>query len=242
MFRAVLKKSIATAAALAGVAAVSAVTVPAATADDCYTTTPTTTTVTLTRSIGQYGDRNAATVTVTHGQEGVPGATVYISLSGANVARTWTITLVNGKGSVSLPRGLDSGATYTVKAIYKGDGCYQGNAGSPGAAGSAYYTVERASTRVAGLGARNIKAGARPRVVGSVDSTTGRVPDGKITVSLYHNGRRAAAKTVSLSGGRFSVYFGSTRSAGKWLATARYTGARNFNASKNTTSFRVFGR
>ncbi len=237
MSRSILRKTIATAAAFGSVLALGSLTVaPASAASSCYTTTTTYTSVSLTRSIGQYGDHNRATVNVTHDKgNAVPGGTVRIFLSGSNVRRSWTIDLTNGRGSVALPSGLPSQATYRVRAKFPSQGC------DSYSADNAYYSVTKASTLVTVHG-RNIKRGGHPRVVGHVASTTGRVPHGHVTVALSHRGHVYKTKTVRLDGGYFTVYFGRTKAAGKWLATARYSGAHNYNASKNVDRFRVYSR
>lgn len=226
MFRAVLKKSIATAAAVAAVAAVSAVSAPAATAaSSCYPGSVTTkTVVSLTHQIGRFGWTNTVTVSVTTGSASVNGATVSITTP----AGTKTVGVVDGKAKVSMPRNLAANHTYYVGATFKQQDCYAGSSGKN------YYIVKKADSGVGDLRVHHV---ARPRVSGFVGANYG-TPRGHVTVTLSRNGHVAQTKTVSLSGGDFSASFGKVR-AGKWVATARYAGSTNYGSSKASTSFKV---
>ncbi len=90
----------------------------------------TSTRVHLARSVGRYGDRNAALVRV-RSDAGVPRGRVTLSVAGRSSSRR----LYGGFAFFVLPRHLRPRHTYAVTARYPGRGCFGPSSGV------AYYTV-----------------------------------------------------------------------------------------------------
>ena len=152
----------------------------------------TTTSLSLDRSVAEYGFVNVATIRVSSGA-GTPSGTVRTSVAG--VTRT---DVLDHRGATQreLPRRLEAGHSYSVTTSYDGQGSCQ-------ASGPVrkYYTVVRARTDVRGLEASDVRTGGRPHVSGRVASSTGITPDGKVRVTLTRGGTAKQA-TVRLRGGR----------------------------------------
>jgi hypothetical protein len=189
----------------------------------------TTTSLSLDRSVAEYGFVNVATIRVASGA-GTPSGTVRTSVAG--VTRTDALDL-RGATRRELPRRLDAGHTYEVTSSYSGNGNCQ-----PSGPARKYYTVVRAGTHVRGLVARNIRSGGRPKVTGWVRSDTDVTTTGKVRVTLT-KGHARKQRTVDLRGGRFNVGFGATNRRGKWAVRVEMLKNRNFQGSAATTSFRV---
>jgi hypothetical protein len=88
------------------------------------------TTVDLVKSVGEYGDRNAARIKV-RSDAGVPRGEVTVGVAGVVAS----LRLHGGVARWALPRYLPASHTYAVTATYTGRGCFGGSSGS------AYYTV-----------------------------------------------------------------------------------------------------
>lgn len=191
----------------------------------------TTTSLSLSRSMAEYGFVNVATIRVRSGA-GTPSGTVRTTVAG-----TTRSDQLDHRGTTQreLPRLLDAGHTYKVSSSYLGKG-------SCSASGpvSKYYTVVRAGTDVRGLEAGDIRSGGKPKVSGRVTSSTGVTVDGEVRVTLT-NGDLEKTRTVDLRGGRFTVTFGRTNQAGTWKVRATFLGDRDFKGSSETTNFRVKG-
>jgi hypothetical protein len=185
------------------------------------------TVVRLVRNVGQYGDRNTATVRVTSGS-GTPGGRVTLRVAG----RASSLALHGGVARSSLPRNLAAGHTYRVSATYPGFGCYKGSSGST------YYTVRRAGAHIRGLHARDIRRGGHPFVSGRVVTSSGATAGGRVVVRLYHGGLRRTA-TASVHHGRFAVRFGRVYGTGRWVARATKPPTANFAGSSASDTFRV---
>lgn len=242
MFKKVLLRSIAGATALGSVLAVSLVATPAVVTSApeirnvaCSLPYPssvsTNTTVSTTRGVAAYGAATTATATVTRDDAGYnPRGSVRFLLRGA-VDKSWTVKLRNGQASVSLPRTLPAGNTYTVTAKYFPPSCSIFKRSS----GSTYYTVFKAGTRTR-VNAPNIRRTQRPSANVVVRSTL--TPSGKVRVVLVRKGNTVAAQTKRLSGGRASASFRKVR-PGKYTMKVKYLGTRNFRASSGADTFRV---
>lgn len=189
----------------------------------------TTTSLSLDRSVAEYGFVNVATIRVSSGA-GTPSGTVRTSVAG--VTRT---DVLDHRGATQreLPRRLEAGHSYSVTTSYDGQGSCQ-------ASGPVrkYYTVVRARTNVRGLEARDVRTGGRPHVSGRVASSTGITPDGKVRVTLKR-GDTAKQATVRLRGGRFSVTFGRISQRGTWKVKAVMVANGDYRASSDSTKFRV---
>ncbi len=244
MFGKHLKKSVATATAVGAVLAVAATsTSGVVTASPDFRNVACTngypnpavsnTNLALTRPIQQYGQRNRANVTVTaNGQDGT--GKVRISVAG----NTWTVPLQDGEASQALPRRLDAGATYTVRARYIPD-CADGEVA--GSSDSEPLTVGKADTNITSRYAPNIQRGERPRVRAVVSSTVS--PGGEARV-IITNGKARQAKTVSvekIGGGDSTIKarFASVRKLGQWDVKIKYLGTRNFEPSRAFGGFVV---
>ena len=189
----------------------------------------TTTSLSLDRSVAEYGFVNVATIRVSSGA-GTPSGTVRTSVAG--VTRTDALDH-RGATQRELPRRLEAGHSYSVTTSYDGQGSCQ-------ASGPVrkYYTVVRARTNVRGLEARDVRTGGRPHVSGRVAASTGITPDGKVRVTLTRGGTAKQA-TVRLRGGRFSVTFGRISQRGTWKVKAVMVANRDYRASSDSTRFRV---
>lgn len=189
----------------------------------------TTTSLSLDRSVAEYGFVNVATIRVSSGA-GTPSGTVRTSVAG--VTRT---DVLDHRGATQreLPRRLEAGHSYSVTTSYDGQGSCQ-------ASGPVrkYYTVVRARTNVRGLEARDVRTGGRPHVSGRVASSTGITPDGKVRVTLKR-GDTAKQATVRLRGGRFSVTFGRISQRGTWKVKAVMVANGDYRASSDSTKLRV---
>jgi hypothetical protein len=189
----------------------------------------TTTKLSLDRSVAEYGFVNLATIRVTSGA-GTPSGTVRTTVAG--ITRTDGLSHL-GATLRELPRRLEAGHTYRVSTSYNGNGTCA--ASGPV---SKFYTVVRARTHVRGLEARDVRTGGRPHVSGRVASSTGITPNGKVRVTLTHDGTAKHA-TVRLRGGRFSVTFGRTSARGTWKVKAAMVRNGDYRGSSNSTNFRV---
>jgi len=189
----------------------------------------TTTSLSLDRSVAEYGFVNVATIRVSSGA-GTPSGTVRTSVAG--VTRTDALDH-RGATQRELPRRLEAGHSYSVTTSYDGQGSCQ-------ASGPVrkYYTVVRARTNVRGLEARDVRTGGRPHVSGRVASSTGITPDGKVRVTLTRGGTAKQA-TVRLRGGRFGVTFGRLSQRGTWKVKAAMVANGDYRASSDSTRFRV---
>jgi hypothetical protein len=189
----------------------------------------TTTTLSLGRSLAEYGYLNVATIRVSSGA-GTPSGTVRTSVAG--VTRTDVLDR-RGATQRELPRRLEAGHTYSVTTSYGGNGSCQASGPS-----RRFYTVVRARTHVRGLAARDVRAGGRPHVSGRVASSTGITPNGRVRVTLTHDGLARHA-TVRLRGGRFSVTLGRIPERGSWKVKATMVGNGDYRTSSDATRFRV---
>ncbi len=189
----------------------------------------TTTSLSLTRSAGQYGAVNVATVRVASGA-GTPSGTVRVAVNG----ETYTGTLnSDGVAQRQLPRSLAPSHTYRVTASYDGSGSCR--ASGPV---SKFYTVVRAGTAVRGLQVHNAWPGVRPRVSGQVASYTGVVTRGQVRVRLVDHGKVRQERVVGLRNGAFSATFGRTSARGTWTVRAAFVANRAFRGSHASTTFR----
>ncbi len=191
----------------------------------------TTTDLSLSRTVGEYGSVNNAKVRVSSGA-GTPSGSVRISVGGS---ASYTVSLNgNGVAQQKLPRNLPAGSTYKVTASYAG----QGNCQASGPV-SKFYTVVRAHTAVRGFEATSVRTGGRPQASGSVASRTGISVRGKVRIRLAHDGTVRQTRTVDLHSGAFGATFKRTTASGGWTAQATFLSNRSFRASTDSTSFRV---
>ena len=242
MFRKALLRSMATTVAVGTAFAGAALAAPATVAPSIANmsckaqyqhSVVTKTHLSLSRTAGEFGQRNVAEVVVTS-DAGVPTGRVRITTN----LRSWTVTLdPNGYARHRLSRFLSPG-TYPVSARYY-PGCSRfGRSHSPRWS----YTVSKAHTSVVDMHARNIDRGARPAVGLDVTTSTGVTPHGRVRIKLYHHSHLRRARTVRLHGGHGWVRFGRVWQRRSWQVTATYLGTRNLRRSASDTGFWVSRR
>jgi hypothetical protein len=230
----ILRHAIAVVAAAGSVASLGLVFAPteATAAPACEPGYPasviTTTGLSLSRSIGTYGDRNTARIRVASGV-GAPDGRVTISGSGFSYA----LTLHGGRASHALPLNLPGGATYRVTARYAGQGCFRPSSASKS------YTVFAARTHIRGLHAGNVRRAHHPFVTGRVTTSNHAPGTGSVRVRISFHGDRAQQRTITLHRGRFSATFGRVYTRGSWTATAVKSPSRSYSGSSASTGFRV---
>jgi hypothetical protein len=188
----------------------------------------TSTSLTLAKTVGAYGETNRASVRVSSGA-GTPTGRVTVTVGGAS----YSMALSGGRASHSLPRTLAAQRTHAVTARYTASSCYKGSSATK------YYTVKRTSVAVRGVSARNIRKGGRPYVTGRVTTASGVTVGGQVTVRLYHAGHRRKTTTVSLRNGHFSAAFGKAYLRGTWTARATALSTSNHGSATGSDSFRV---
>lgn len=196
----------------------------------------TTTSLKLSRSIAVYGSSNKATATVSRDDsDKTPGGSVRFSLSGNGVNKSWTVSLSGGDASVSLPRNLEAGNTYTVKARYFPPDCSV----LKGSSDSAYYTVVKAKT-LRSVNAPDVDRGERARVSVVVSSQRPGMftPRGQVRIVVKRAGNVLLSKTVTLQDGRVRTSLKKFR-PGSYDVVARYFGTTNFSGARGSDDFRV---
>jgi hypothetical protein len=223
--------------AVAGTAAAGLVMVPAVTTVapqlsnvSCqYNDTVTTSTdLTLRYVVAPYGARNVATATVSAGADD-PAGKVRITVAGVG---SWTRTLGDGnRVSQALPRALDAGKTYTVRARFLGKCRFRDS--SDGAA----YTVQRAQVNVnPAVGAKR-KAQFSASFVGSggLDPRGGKA---RFVVKRLGNGEVVRARDAWVRNG-FAAVDLANLGKGSYRLVVKYSGTSNFARSADTVDFRI---
>lgn len=244
MFKRILFKSVAGAAAAGTILAGAAVTAPGVTTVSpeitnvaCGLTYPnsavTLTRLTLDRSIGQYGSNNGAHVRVTSDINRTPSGKVTIRIVGL---RSWTVHLVNGRAAVSFPFHMDAQHTYRITSHYSPPSCSRFKSSSSDAK---FYTVRKAGTRVIGVRSPDISSGENPRVRAEVTSATGQTPLGEVRVKLYKNNELRQVMVKRLRGGEMSAQFDAVTGSGNWDIRVAYLGNSDFQRDSSSTTFRV---
>ena len=196
----------------------------------------TTTQLSLSRSIAVYGSTNTAKATVSRDDSDKnAGGSVRFTLSGGGVNKAWTVSLSGGAASVTLPKSLEAGNTYTVNAQYSPPSCSVLKPSSD----SAYYTVVKAKT-LRSVNAPDVDRGERASVSVVVSSQRPGMftPRGQVRIVVKRGGNVLATKTVALQDGRVRTSFGKFR-PGSYDVVARYFGTSNFNGARGTDDFRV---
>lgn len=251
MFKKIMFKSFAGAAATGTALSMALVATPAVTTAapeidnvSCHgypANASTTTQMSLQRVQGPYGASNGVSVRVSSDEagQGTPAGTVRIRLfnGSGSVIRSWNPAVSNGTVSVSLPSRLASRQTYRVTARYNPSDC-AGFTGS--SAADAFYTVRKAPTRTAAH-APNLSRTKAVRVNVSVGSVSQHPVVGKARVILKRRGVVLARRTVELSGESARAWFGKRR-AGYYDVIVKYLGSDHFTRSSHATDLRVFRR
>ena len=245
MFRKHLKKSVATAAAVGTVLAIASVSSPAtvssapaikkvACTDNYPNPIDTDTNLSLTRPLQQYGQPNQATARVSS-NSGDPTGVIRFSVAG----RSWTKPVVNGEASIKLPRRLQAGDTYIVRARFRPD-CSTGE--YAGSGDREPLTVYKAKTRVTDVFAPNRDRGERPRVR-AVVSSRWLSPGGSARVTIFNDGAKksqvVAVEKVGDGDSLIRARFSRTYKLGEWGVRVKYLGTRNFEGSQNSASFNI---
>ena len=248
MFLKALAKSAAVSAAVGGLLAAAVVSGPAVTSAAptfenvaCGVEYPasvaTSTALSLERAGGMYGVQNGALVKVsrTDAGSGAPRGEAVIRIAGI---KTYRVSLRGGEATVSFPRDLAAGETYTVSARYIPPTC---SVYSTSSAADRYYTVKKAATKTS-VDAGNIRQGQRPQADVAVRTATPTTAVGNVRVILSRNAVRQDVKTVSLSDGKASVSFARARRAGVYDIDVKYLGTRNFTRSAGDDDLRCSRR
>ena len=208
------------------------------TAGDYTDSIPTTTRLTLRRSLGQYGALNRAYVSVTGNSNvlGAPKGRAQVTI--ANVG-TYTGQLSGGKVSFALPRTLRAGKTFTVRARYLRAADSDFKSSGPVVK---FYTVMKAITQAAPT-VRRTPRGTRPRVNLRVTAGSGiQVNAGRASVRLYKDGHLVRRKVVRVRDGRARATFARVYTRGIWDVNVTYRGTSNFRTNSASTWFRVTRR
>jgi hypothetical protein len=187
----------------------------------------TTTGLRLARSIGSYGDRNDADITVSSTADR-PTGSVTLTVAGSS----YSLHLHHGHASHSLPRTLSASHTYTVTASYHGRRCFQSSSAS------AYYTVVAAETTVSSLQARSSHHGHHAQVEGRVSIEHGEAV-GDVFLQLYFDGAVQDSTIASLDDGRFEATFTDVTHRGTWTVVATVMANDNLASSTASTTFVV---
>jgi hypothetical protein len=248
MFKKILLKSVVGATAVGSALTMSAVAAPSvvtsapelnnvACSEQYPGSVSTTTQLKLSRAIAQYGSTNVAHVTVSGDKAGSKAnGSVTFTLSGEGVSESWTKSVKGGQASVTLPRKLAAGNTYTVRAKYTPGDCsvFKGSESK-----AAYYSVNKANT-MRRVHAPNVDRGQRARVSVAVSSARPGMftPRGQVRIVLSRRGEKLAVKTLRLEDGRVRASFGKLR-PGSYDVVVRYFGTGNFRSTRGTDGFRV---
>lgn len=83
------------------------------------------------------------------------------------------------------------------------------------------------------------KATKRATETVKVNATSGVVPTGSVTATLFRGTSKVAAKTVALSGGKATVAFAGVKAKGSYKVVTRYNGSAAHNPSTATRSITV---
>ena len=200
--------------------------------------TPTTTHLTLRRSLAQYGTLNRVYVSVAEHDEdgGRPSGWAQVTIP--NV-RTYVRWLSNGRVAIDLPRTMRAGTTFRARATFLPAPDSQRIRSH---STTKFYTVMKAITQVA-PSVRRIPRGTRPRVNLRVTAGSGiRVNAGRASVRLYKDGHLVRRKVVRVRDGRARATFGRVYSRGIWDVNVTYRGTSNFRSDSVSTWFRVTRR
>ena len=200
--------------------------------------TPTTTSLTLRRSLAQYGTLNRVYVSVTEHDEdgGRPSGWARVTIP--NV-RTYVRWLSGGKVAFDLPRTMRAGTTFRVRATFLPPASSQRiSSSSPWK----FITVKKAITQAA-PSVRRTPRGTRPRVDLRVSAASGiQVNAGRASVRLYKDGHLMRRQVVRVRDGRAKATFARVYTRGIWDVNVTYRGTSNFRSDSVSTWFRVTRR
>lgn len=249
MFKAILKRSLASAVAVGTVIAMASLTSPATVSSapaiehmaGCKPKYPakiaTSTSVSVEKSMQRYGESNSATATVSSGV-GTPEGWVRFSTSGWS---DWE-RLSGGSASTSLPK-LRAGKTYRISAKFY-PSCRGNDYRYQKSSGSAYVSVYGIPTSVSKIYAPDREVGESPKVWAGVTAEKWH-PYGTVRVTIS-NGTESQTKYTRLKGHRGNtsfakVYFGPVYEPGTWTVDVDFLGNRHYEPSSGSSSFEVFG-
>ncbi len=171
-----------------------------------------------------YGNPGTVTVTVT-GEGGTPTGEVVVTSGDTEVGRG---TLADGTATIALDPGLAVG-THTLRVAYGADGVFKASAAT------VRLTVSGASSTVTGsLTPNPVKPAVAATATLRVQSSTGVVPTGDVTVTVKRNNVTVATLTGTLDPAGRTVVVLPRLSAGTYRVDAAYGGAPGI--AKSTTS------
>ena len=190
------------------------------------------TTLQLDDTVGQYGEPNRATSTVSSNQ-GTPEGQVRFFVNGNRYASR----IVDNDGTVSVPlaRGLKARRTHDVQARFVSD-CPWNNSRSP----KRYYSVQRAATNTD----PQVRNGQKSRFAATVDRVgegDGFHPqNGKMRFTVRREGSNKVIRGARVPV-RNAFAFADMRNLrpGSYTITSRYLGSNNFLADSTRESFTV---
>lgn len=185
-----------------------------------------TTSLTLSDYLVQYGAKTTASITVSSGV-GTPGGQVRLVVNGKSKGLK---TLSAGKASYVLPRRLIARKTHVVKAEYVGNCNYQPSAETKN------YTVFKAKTTTRGKVVKAKAAKFRARVTASTGIL---VKAGKVAfVVKKANGTKVRAGIRKVRRGVARIDMRNLQQ-GRYKLITRYLGTGNFKVSRGVKRFRV---
>ncbi|HET7735993.1 MAG TPA: Ig-like domain-containing protein [Nocardioidaceae bacterium] len=184
------------------------------------------TNLTLSRYVAQFGAVTSATITVSSGA-GTPGGQVRLVVNGKSKGLK---TLSAGTATYQLPRRLAARKTHTVKAEYVGSCVHQPSASTKS------YSVFKAKTSTRGKVVKAKAAKFRARVTASTGIL---VKSGKVAfVVKKANGTKVRAGIRKVRRGVARVDL-KNLPRGNYKLVTRYLGTGNFKASRGVKRFRV---
>lgn len=182
------------------------------------------TTLDLANSVGEYGEPNSATATVTSGV-GTPTGDVAFRLDG----RTYVRRLSGGTATFQFPT-LDAGETYRVRVYYRGD-CGFKKSSSP----YKNYTVLKASIYADAV----VVDGRRAIFSATFTNRNGDpAPDGRAAFSVSKNGDTIRYGEAAVRGGTATVDRGDL-GGGTYQLEVVYLGSSNFTGVPDYVTFEV---
>ncbi len=192
---------------------------------------PSSTSLVLRKSIGQYGSRNSATATV-ESNSGNPTGEVVFTIG----KRSYTRPLEGGIAKLDFPRRLLSKKTHTVKASYDGDCTFVASASS-----NKFYTVVKARVRPMPkvVDGRLAKFSATFRGGGGLEPRQGNAT---FTVQKM-KGSKVAKKAVTKKTVKIDKRGARTNlkdlKKGKYRLTVKFLGNRHFKQGSRSVVFIV---
>ena len=193
-------------------------------------TVASTTTIVVPAARTSFGAPGAATVTIT-GADGTPTGDVVLTVGDAEVGRG---TLVDGVATVALNPTLAVG-THTIKATYQGDQVFITSSST------ARLTVAAATSTVTGAVSPNpVKPSIAAKATIAVQSSTGVVPTGGVTVAIKRNNVTIASLAGALdASGNVVISLPKLPEVGTYKVEIAYPGSAGITKSGTSLNLTV---